>query len=51
MDDKKCFGVDYPISSEKLASLITKVIGREVGEIGLWDSDKVTRQMEIIYTA
>ena len=51
VDNKNCFGIDYPISSDKLARLITEVMGRKVGEVELWDWDEVAKQTEIIYTA
>jgi glycosyltransferase involved in cell wall biosynthesis len=51
VDDKNCFGVDYPISIDKLARLITEVMGKEVGEVKLWDWDEVVRQIETLYTA
>lgn len=51
VDNKNCFGVDYPISSDKLARLITEVMGRKVEEVELWDWDEVAKQTEIIYTA
>lgn len=46
---KNCFGIDYPISSDKLASLITEVMESKVGEVKLWDWDEVVRELEHIY--
>jgi glycosyltransferase involved in cell wall biosynthesis len=44
IDNRNCFGVDYPISIERLAQLINSVIGREVGDVQLWDWDDVVRE-------
>lgn len=49
VDNKNCFGVDYPISSDRLASLITEVMGTKVGEVSIWDWDEVAKQTEIVY--
>jgi len=43
IDNKNCFGIDYPISIERLAQLINSVIGREVGDVRLWDWEDVVR--------
>ena len=51
VDNKNCFGVDYPISSDRLASLITEVMGTKVGEVSIWDWDEVARQAELVYMA
>ena len=44
-DDENCFRLDYPINSAKLAELITKVIGKEVGDAKLWDWDEVVGEI------
>lgn len=49
IDNKNCFGVDYPISSDALASLITEVMGMKVREVSVWDWDEVTKQTETVY--
>ena len=41
IDNKNCFGIDYPISVDHLAPLINNVIGRKVGDVKLWDWDDV----------
>ena len=51
IDNKNCFGIDYPISSERLAQLINNVIGREVSGIKLWDWDDVVAETLRIYEA
>jgi glycosyltransferase involved in cell wall biosynthesis len=49
IDNKNCFGIDYPISAEQLAQLINNVIGREVGDVQLWDWDDVVRETLEVY--
>lgn len=47
--NKNYFGVDYPVDNVKLAELITKVIGTEVGDIKLLDWDDVATETLKIY--
>jgi len=49
IDNKNCFGIDYPIDSNELAKLITEVIGKEVGNVKIWDWDEVARQIAELY--
>jgi glycosyltransferase involved in cell wall biosynthesis len=49
IDNKNCFGIDYPISIERLAQLINSVIGREVGDVQLWDWDDVVTEVLKVY--
>ena len=49
IDDKNCFGIDYPIDKAKLAELITKAIGIEVGNVKLWDWDDVVKELRVAY--
>ena len=49
VDNKNCFGIDYPVNNAKLAELINKVIGKKVGDIKLWDWDMVVQELERIY--
>jgi glycosyltransferase involved in cell wall biosynthesis len=49
VDDKNCFGIDYPVNIESLASLIKKNIGQTVGKVDLWNWDDVTKGLEQIY--
>ena len=49
IDNRNCFGIDYPISIERLAQLINNVIGREVSNVKLWDWDDVVRETLKIY--
>lgn len=49
IDNKNCFGIDYPVNDNKLADLITKVIGKEVGDVKLWDWDEVAQQIDRLY--
>lgn len=49
VDNKNCFGVDYPVNIAQLAKSINEVIGREVGEVKLWDWDEVVGETVMIY--
>ena len=49
IDNHNCMGIDYPINSEHLADLIKQTIGRSVGEVELWDWDKVAEEISKIY--
>jgi len=49
IDNKNCFGIDYPINSGELAELITKVIGTKVSDVKLWDWDEVAQQIAKLY--
>jgi len=49
VDNKNCFGVDYPVNIAQLAKSIYEVIGREVGEVKLWDWDEVVEETVSIY--
>jgi len=50
IDNKNCFGIDYPINSDKLAVLINEVAGRQVNGVKLWDWDDVVRELENVYS-
>jgi glycosyltransferase involved in cell wall biosynthesis len=49
VDDKNCFGIDYPIDINKLAETIDKARGIKVTDVRLWDWDDVVRALEDIY--
>jgi len=49
VDNENCFGIDYPISIDRLATLIGEVIGRQVGEVKLWDWDEVVEETVRVY--
>ena len=49
IDNENCFGVDYPIIIDPLAKLLDEVIGRKVGEVKLWDWDKVVAETVRVY--
>jgi len=49
VDDKNCFGIDYPIDINKLAELINKVNNVKVTYVKLWDWDDVVKELEKIY--
>jgi len=49
IDNKNCFGIDYPINNAELAELIIKVIGKEVSDVKLWDWDEVAQHVVALY--
>jgi len=49
VDNKNCFGIDYPIDSNKLADLMSEVIIRKVTDVKLWDWDKVVSELTRVY--
>ena len=49
IDNKNCFGIDYPLSIERLVQLINSVIGKTVGDVELWDWDDVARETLKVY--
>ncbi len=49
IDDKNCFGIDYPIDVAQLAEVINKARGRRVTDVRLWDWDEVVQELEHIY--
>jgi len=49
IDNKNCFGINYPINSAELARLITEVIGKKVSAVKLWDWDEVTQRIAELY--
>jgi len=49
VDNRNCFGVDYPIDIAQLAGLINEAMGRKVTDVTLWDWDDVVQELEKIY--
>ena len=49
IDDKSCFGVDYPVKVDSLAELIKNVIGTEVHQPRLWDWEEVVNKVAEVY--
>ena len=49
VDNENCFGIDYPIIIDRLAGLINEVIGRQVGEVKLWDWEEVVEETVRVY--
>ncbi|MBA7473387.1 GDP-mannose:cellobiosyl-diphosphopolyprenol alpha-mannosyltransferase [subsurface metagenome] len=49
VDGENCFGVDYPVIIDRLAGLINEIIGRQVGEVKLWDWDDVVEETVRVY--
>jgi glycosyltransferase involved in cell wall biosynthesis len=49
VDDENCFGIDYPIVIDRLAELISKVIGKKGQGIKLWDWEEVVKETVRVY--
>lgn len=49
IDDKNCYGINYPIDSAELARIITEVIGKKVSAVKLWDWDEVVQKVIELY--
>jgi glycosyltransferase involved in cell wall biosynthesis len=49
VDNENCFGIDYPIDLGELAELINKVIGKNVGDVKLWDWEQVVAETVKVY--
>jgi glycosyltransferase involved in cell wall biosynthesis len=49
VDNKNCFGIDYPISSGQLARLINRVIGKKIVDVKLWQWEQVVKETLGIY--
>ena len=49
VDNRNCFGVDYPINIHQVARLINEVIGRSVTDVKLWDWDNVVQELQSVY--
>jgi len=49
VDNKNCFGINYPINCAQLARLINEIIGKKVGKVKLWDWEQVVTELIRIY--
>ena len=49
IDNENCFGIDYPINIDRLASSVNEIIGRQVSRVELWDWGKVAKATIEIY--
>ncbi len=49
IDNRSCFGINYPIDIAQLAEVISKVKGKKVTDVRLWDWDDVVRELEHVY--
>jgi len=49
IDNKNCFGIDYPVSSDKLASLVENVMGKRVQKVVIPSWDEVSEKLAHIY--
>ncbi len=44
IDNQNCFGIDYPITVDRLAVLLSETIGRQVTGVKPWDWDEVAEE-------
>lgn len=51
VDNKNCFGIDYPINIEKLVRLVNRVAGNSVSDPRICDWDTVAANLENLYMA
>jgi glycosyltransferase involved in cell wall biosynthesis len=49
VDNRNCFGIDYPIDCGRLAGLAGDLLGREVPGVRIWDWDEVAEETAKIY--
>lgn len=49
VDNKNCFGIDYPIKTNELGELIKEVIGKRIGGAHLHDWNETTRKIITVY--
>jgi glycosyltransferase involved in cell wall biosynthesis len=49
VDNKNCFGINYPVNIYELANLINRVMGRSVENIKLPDWNEVVKRLLEIY--
>jgi glycosyltransferase involved in cell wall biosynthesis len=49
IDNENCFGIDYPVCSSRLAEMVARLAGREVGEVELWDWDQIASETARVY--
>ena len=49
IDNKNCFGINYPIDNEELAQLINSVIGKKVSNVKIWGWYEVAQQVARLY--
>jgi len=49
VDNKNCFGVDYPTKVDKLVEVIGQVAGTEVGGAKVWDWNEVVADLTQLY--
>jgi glycosyltransferase involved in cell wall biosynthesis len=51
IDDKNCFGIDYPIDNYSLSNLLDSVIGSEVSSTKIRDWSSVVTDLENVYSS
>jgi glycosyltransferase involved in cell wall biosynthesis len=49
IDNKNCFGIDYPVNTGELAELVNQVVVKKVGDVKLWDWDEVAWRIARLY--
>ena len=49
VDNKNCFGVNYPIEVDELVRLVNKVVGRKVHQVKLLDWEEAIEELAELY--
>ena len=49
IDHKYCFGIDYPINLDELATLVNNVMGKDVGELRIPDWNESAEKLVSLY--
>ena len=49
VDDRNCFGINYPIDFDELVVMIKDVIGRATEKVDLWDWNDVAKEIITVY--
>jgi len=49
VDNRNCFGIDYPVNIDELAELVNKVIGKKVEELKLPDWNEIAEKLVNLY--
>jgi len=49
VDERNCFGIDYPIDIDELVVMIEDAIGREVKKVDLWNWNDVVKELIKVY--
>ncbi len=49
IDNRNCFGIDYPVDRDQLARLVNRAIGTRAGDVKLFDWDEVATETARVY--